>query len=164
MSYTKYIKQDAACNYLNLEVDNANKMLLSCINKNKYPGLDTPVDITSGTCNGKEIIEGFSSDMGLGGVNYVENGKCPVGHTKMGEKCLQVCTHCNYEDDKGYFGDIKPTMDICGSDSIFDGIDYNGFVRCNTNPYIERKKELSIVEFKGYNADSTFDKLLSFFN
>ena len=91
-----------------------------------------------GTCNGTAIIEGFASDTGLGGVNYVEDNKCPVGHTRNGEKCQQVCTHCTYEDEKGYFGDKIPSSDICGVTGVFDGIDYNGFVKCKINPYLQK--------------------------
>ena len=102
------------------------------------------------------------SDTGLGGVNYVEENKCPVGHTRNGEKCQQVCTHCTYEDEKGYFGDKIPSSDICGITGVFDGIDYNGFVKCKMNPYLQnnQKNNQNVV----YNADSTFNKILSFIN
>ena len=164
MSYTKFIMQDAVCNYLNADVDRSEKMLLSCINYDKFPLPSIPVDITRGTCNGQQIVEGFSSDMGLGGVNYVEDNKCPVGHTKVGEKCMQVCTHCTYEDEKGYFGDNQVSNDICGVTGLFDGIDYNGYVKCKQNPYLEKTTGLPKKCPQGYLADSTFDDLLSFFN
>ena len=164
MSYTKYIMQDAVCNYLNADVDKSEKMLLSCINYDKFPLETIPVDITKGTCNGQEIVEGFSSDMGIGGVSHVEGDKCPVGHTKVGEKCMQVCTHCTYEDDKGYFGDNQVSNDICGVTGMFDGIDYNGYVKCKQNPYLEKTTGVQNKCPQGYLADSTFDKLSSFFN
>ena len=164
MSYTKFIMQDAVCNYLNAEVDKSEKMLLSCINYDKFPLESIPVDITKGTCNGQEIVEGFSSDMGIGGVSHVEGNKCPVGHTKVGEKCMQVCTHCTYEDEKGYFGDNQVSNDICGVTGMFDGIDYNGYVKCKQNPYLEKTTGVQKKCPQGYLADSTFDKLSSFFN
>ena len=139
-------------------------MLLSCINYDKFPLESIPVDITKGTCNGQEIVEGFSSDMGIGGVSHVEGDKCPVGHTKVGEKCMQVCTHCTYEDDKGYFGDNQVSNDICGVTGMFDGIDYNGYVKCKQNPYLEKTTGVQKKCPQGYLADSTFDKLSSFFN
>ena len=164
MSYTKYIMQDAVCNYLNADVDKSEKMLLSCINYDKFPLETIPVDITKGTCNGQEIVEGFSSDMGIGGVSHVEGDKCPVGHTKVGEKCMQVCTHCTYEDDKGYFGDNQVSNDICGVTGMFDGIDYNGYVKCKRTTYLEKTTGVQNKCPQGYLADSTFDKLSSFFN
>jgi len=164
MSYTKFIMQDAVCNYLNADVDKSEKMLLSCINYDKFP-LDTiPADITRGTCNGQEIVEGFSSDMGIGGVGYVEGNKCPVGHTRVGEKCMQVCTHCTYEDEKGYFGDNQKSNDICGVTGMFDGIDYNGYVKCKQNPYIEKTTGVQKKCPQVYGADSMFDKISSFLN
>ena len=36
MSYTKHILKDLYCNYLDAQVDNSEKMLLSCINYQNY--------------------------------------------------------------------------------------------------------------------------------
>ena len=139
MSYTKHMVKDAQCNYLNLENQSSHMMLLSCINFDKNNGNNgnngNNDNINQSTINGQGILEGFSSDMGISGVSYVPDGECPVGFTKVGDQCHQLCRGCNYTDKKGIYGDnYLPDFSICGYDGLFNGIDTNGQIKCKPNP------------------------------
>ena len=128
MSYTEHIKNDGLCNYLDLSKDKAEKMLLSCINN---PGnINNPGK--RGSSNGTQVIEGFASDMGIdSGVSYVPRGECPVGHTNYNGTCIQICSHCKYNDKRGFFGDqINLGERICGGPGLFNGVDKYGFIQC----------------------------------
>jgi len=135
MSYTKYMINDFNCNYLDLSKDNSEKMLLSCINFQNYQSNVQNNNISGGTLNGRSLVEGFTSDMSLmGGVSYVPQGECPVGFTKVGDQCQQVCRSCKYTDKDGYFGtSYVQTNNICGSDGTFNGFSENGFINCKLN-------------------------------
>ena len=54
MSYTKNIKYDELCNYLDLSKDNSQKMLLNCINQDNH---SVDHKINKGSVNGSQIIE-----------------------------------------------------------------------------------------------------------
>tara|TARA_B100000745_G_C19861620_1_gene286726 strand:+ start:134 stop:541 length:408 start_codon:yes stop_codon:yes gene_type:complete len=134
MSYTKHILKDLNCNYLNAEENNAEKMLLSCINYQNNNTIKNNT-ISEGTINGGALIEGFTSDMSLsGGVSYVPEGECPVGFTKVGKECHQVCRQCKYTDNDGYFGkSYSQSNNICGPYGSFNGISDNGYIQCMLN-------------------------------
>lgn len=92
MDYTKRIMYDLECNYVDLSKNNASDIILNCINKKPVP--------TSQKNNTNETVEGFAADYGYGGVRYIANGDCPVGHKRVGDECHQVCRGCNYIDEK----------------------------------------------------------------
>lgn len=133
MSYTKHILKDFHCNYFNAEENNAEKMLLSCINFEKTN--ITNNNISEGTINGSSLIEAFSSDMSkMGGVSYVPNGECPDGYSSDGKACIKVCNNCNYNDKNGYFGrSYFQSNNICGQYGTFNGVTDNGYINCKTN-------------------------------
>jgi len=143
MSYTKHILKDLYCNYLDAQVDNSEKMLLSCINYQNYNINNN--SIRDGTINGSSIIEGFTSDIGKvndyssdmsieGGVGYVQKGHCPLGHTMVNGECHQLCKFCNYTDKNGYFGQsYSQSNNICGPYGSFNGITDNGYIHCKLN-------------------------------
>ena len=132
MSYTKFIMQDAVCNYLNAEVDKSEKMLLSCINYDKFPLESIPVDITKGTCNGQEIVEGFSSDMGSMGVTYPPENKEPDYNEGTLDKICRSSFNCDLTGARPIYE--KP-YDVCGDNQEFVGINLDGKVICkDTSP------------------------------
>lgn len=92
MDYTKRIMYDLECNYVDLSKNNASDIILNCINKKTV--------ITPQKTNTDETVEGFAADYGYGGVRYIANGDCPVGHKRVGVECHQVCRGCNYIDEK----------------------------------------------------------------
>ena len=151
MSYTKHMIKDSQCNYLNFENQSSHMMLLSCINfDNSNVTNNCNGNVNQSTVNGQGILEGFSSDMGISGVSYVPDGECPVGFTKVGDQCHQLCRGCNYTDKKGVYGDrYLPDFNICGVDGLFSGIDMNGQIKCKPNPL--------------KNNDSLNDNIFSFF-
>jgi len=133
MSYTKYILKDLNCNYLNLEKQNSDKMLLSCIN-HQYINESKKNNITESTLNGSSLIEGFTSDMGLTGISYVSNNECPMTFTKVNNECHKVCHDCKYTDKDGFFGtSYSQSNNICGPYGSFNGISDNGFIHCKLN-------------------------------
>ena len=155
MSYTEHIKYDELCNYLDSSKDNAEKMLRSCINKtnnSKNPG-------KRGSSNGTQVIEGFASDMGIDtGVSYIPPGECPVGHTNKNGECLQVCSHCKYNDKNGFFGDnITLQEEICGGPGLFYGVDKNGFIQCIPEKGATDNNLTNSITHT-YNVDSSFTK------
>jgi|TARA_B100002051_G_C16695439_1_gene617866 hypothetical protein len=156
MSYTENIKHDELCNYLDFSKDNSQKMLLNCINQVNKKNI---VKLDKGSVNGSQIIEGFASDLGIdSGVSYIPHGECPVGHTKLNNKCLKVCSHCKYTDKRGFFGNqINMGEHICGGPGLFNGVDDHGFVKCIPEKgATDNNLTNSINRF--YNVDSSFTK------
>ena len=156
MSYTKNIKYDELCNYLDLSKDNSQKMLLNCINQDNHSVYHK---INKGSVNGSQIIEGFASDLGIdSGVSYVPPGECPVAHTNIKGKCLKVCSHCKYTDKRGFWGDkLNMGEHICGGPGLFNGVDEYGFVKCIPEKGATDKNLTNSIN-KFYNVDSSFTK------
>ena len=150
MSYTKHIVKDGLCNYLDLSEKNSHMMLLSCINfdqKKENITNKSIHNVNQSTFPGTEILEGFSSDMGINGVSYVPDGQCPVGHTKVGDQCHQLCRGCNYTDEKGIFGSSHlSSFNICGQNGVFNGLDMNGQIQCSLKKNNENN-ENNILSF-----------------
>tara|TARA_Y100000768_G_C23589138_1_gene500722 strand:+ start:254 stop:595 length:342 start_codon:yes stop_codon:yes gene_type:complete len=79
MEQSQVMKIYNECNYIDLEAENAHKMLSKCINTVLETYEDSPT-----------IIEGFQDNC------------CPDGHTFSNDKCQKVCINCKYNDcDKG---------------------------------------------------------------
>ena len=134
MSYTKYQIKDLNCNYLDASQNNAEKMLLSCINYQNYNESKKNNIINESTLNGTSLIEGFTSDMGLSGISYVPNNECPMTFTKVNNECHKVCHNCKYTDKDGFFGtSYSQSNNICGPYGTFNGISNNGFIHCKLN-------------------------------
>jgi len=113
MSYTKYQIKDLNCNYLDASQNNAEKMLLSCINYQNYNESKKNNIINESTLNGTSLIEGFTS---------------------VNNECHKVCHNCKYTDKDGFFGtSYSQSNNICGPYGTFNGISNNGFIHCKLN-------------------------------
>lgn len=136
MSYTENIINFGLSHYLDAGKHNAERMLLSVINHENIQDNTIQNKIPNGRNNGNSMIESFtnfSDDSTLGGARYVPEDKCPAGHTKHDEKCLQVCQHCSFRDYNNYSGreQFIPNK-LCGPDAYFYGFDKDGYVTCKS--------------------------------
>ena len=161
MSYTKFIKKDIDCNYLNAQEKTADQMLLSCINKdseinsnsNSSIFLNTKFDNIFSIVENFDNIEGFTnggfSDSGEG--KYTLNpGECPVGHTMDKNGCRQICTHCTYRDLEPESRSMNEA-DICEPDGTFNGFDNNGYIKC-----LRKDNKQEYLPSQAYTIDGMF--------
>ena len=114
-------------------------------------------------------IEGFQNynntfivPTGLGETN-IEN-KCSEGYTYENNKCKQVCTNCKYNDQmrSQQFNEY----DKCFPQGVYDGINENGFTKCNcgnnnqycSTDYIHNfyPAEGYFKEIKNFNINTLF--------
>jgi hypothetical protein len=158
MSYTKYIEFDKNCKYLNLEKQNAYKMLNYCINpKTSNTQPMEPLQILYDSSNPMEvslkdegkILEPYTNNLNMidkPDKDYVAVTTCPEGY-KVNLKsglCEEVCTHC--------YNNIytKPMETSCdsGSGYFFNGIDNSGDAICS--------RKFDETNIKGLNLQQNY--------
>jgi hypothetical protein len=172
MSYTKQIKYQETCNYINPERDNAISMLKTCINDPNYkndglmdsiqnnllpskPNFLLPKNILFQKENtnddlilkdGKKI-EGFvagdfNSDNGPG-EQYIK--VCPDEYKLENNVCVKKCDHCNTNYDASDYTDVCYPYN-------YDGIDNFGRIMCSTTKNINDKNIRISTQLSNINS------------
>ena len=142
---TEIIRNDANCNYLDLQSNSATQILHSCINNPQATN-----DGGNGALNPSiTTIEPFSSDMPStdGGVSYVPKNACHDGYSKNENGiCVQKWRGSARDGNwqRGHHNetmhDGKENYQLCGQNN-FLGLS-NGHLVCDKNEEEKEEKEV----------------------